>query len=211
MSSGGFMKRSFDIVVAILMGLLLAPVWFTVACLVWWRLGRPILFHQQRAGLHGRPFVMFKFRTMGAERDERGNLIPDEERTCGMGRFLRASSLDELPELLNVVLGDMSLVGPRPLLMEYLPYYTVEEHRRHEVRPGITGLAQIHGRNTAGWERKLSLDVEYVDKCSLKLDIKILLATVMKVIKRSDLQVVPGGKRRLDVLRKETEKEGSAS
>ncbi|WP_281270204.1 sugar transferase [Billgrantia lactosivorans] len=196
------MKRLFDTLCAVLIGLLLMPVWLTVAGLVWWHLGRPILFRQQRAGLNGRPFVMIKFRTMGPERDEQGQRVPDAARTGRLGRFLRASSLDELPELWNVIRGDMALVGPRPLFIEYLPYYTEEERRRHDVRPGITGLAQIHGRNTAGWARKLSLDVHYVDHRSFWLDLKILLATLGKVIARSDLEVVPNGRRRLDELRR---------
>lgn len=204
------MNRPFETFCAALIGLLSMPIWLTVAALIWWQLGRPILFRQRRAGLKGRPFVMVKFRTMGPERDERGGRISDEVRTGRLGRFLRASSLDELPELWNVIRGDMALVGPRPLFVEYLPYYTAEEQRRHDVRPGITGLAQINGRNTGGWARKLALDVHYVDNRSLLLDLKILLLTLGKVVRRCDLQVVPDGRRRLDELRRETHGSDSA-
>jgi sugar transferase EpsL len=147
------------------------------------KLGSPILFKQQRPGLHGKPFYVYKFRTMSNERDEKGQLLPDHIRLTPFGKFLRKFSLDELPQLLNVLKGDISLVGPRPLLMEYLDLYTLQQARRHEVRPGITGWAQINGRNAISWEEKFKLDVWYVDHQSFWLDIKILYLTILKVIK----------------------------
>ena len=146
-------------------------------------MGSPVIFRQVRPGLHGRPFVIYKFRTMLDLRDEKGNLLPDEKRLTRLGKFLRRFSLDELPELWNVVKGDMSLVGPRPLLMEYLPLYTPEQARRHEVKPGLTGWAQINGRNALSWEEKFKLDVWYVDNLSFWLDMKIIFLTIWKVLK----------------------------
>lgn len=151
------------------------------------RLGRPILFTQTRPGLHGKPFTIYKFRTMTNERDADGNLLPDPQRLTPFGRFLRSTSLDELPELFNVLKGDISLVGPRPLLMQYLERYTPKQARRHEVRPGITGWAQINGRNALSWEEKFALDVWYVDNCSLWLDIRIIALTVWKVLRREGI------------------------
>lgn len=174
-------KRSLDICASILGLTLLSVPLITLGLLVLLRLGSPIFFRQQRPGLQGRPFTMLKFRTMTDEKGTDGQLLPDAVRLTSFGRFLRASSLDELPELWNVLKGDMSLVGPRPLLMEYLPLYTPEQARRHEVRPGITGWAQINGRNAISWEAKFKLDVWYVDNCTLWLDIKILWLTVKKV------------------------------
>jgi len=150
-------------------------------------LGRPVLFRQVRPGLHGKPFMMYKFRTMTEERDAEGRLLPDEKRLTSFGAWLRSWSLDELPELFNVLKGDMSLVGPRPLLMEYLDRYTPEQFRRHEVKPGITGWAQINGRNAISWEEKFKLDVWYVDNWSLWLDMKIIALTFWKVIKREGI------------------------
>ena len=150
-------------------------------------LGRPVLFRQLRPGLGGRPFTLLKFRTMTDARDEAGELLPDDQRMTRLGRFLRHSSLDELPELINVLQGEMSLVGPRPLLMEYLPHYTPEQARRHEVRPGVTGWAVTHGRNTTTWAERLQQDVWYVDHRSFALDCRILLLTVVKVIKQEDI------------------------
>jgi len=150
-------------------------------------MGRPVLFKQMRPGLNGKPFYMYKFRTMTYERDEQGTLLSDELRLTGLGRFLRSTSLDELPELFNILKGDMSLVGPRPLLMQYLDRYTPEQARRHEVKPGITGWAQVNGRNAISWEEKFALDVWYVDNCSLWLDMKILLMTLVKVFKREGI------------------------
>jgi len=158
-----------------------------LATLVALLLGTPVLFRQQRPGLGGRPFWLLKFRTMTEARDARGNLLPDAARLTAFGRFLRATSLDELPELLNVLKGDMSLVGPRPLLMQYLDRYTPEQARRHEVRPGITGWAQVNGRNAITWEEKFKLDVWYVDNWSLWLDIKIIFMTVWKIFKREGI------------------------
>lgn len=155
-----------------------------LACLIRYKLGRPILFHQARPGLHGQPFDMIKFRTMTDARGADGEPLPDRDRLTSFGNFLRATSLDELPELWNVLTGDMSLVGPRPLLMEYLPLYAPEQARRHEVRPGITGWAQVNGRNALTWEEKFRLDVWYVDHRSIRLDLKILWLTVRKVLSR---------------------------
>ena len=174
-------KRLFDLALVIPALLVLAPVAAVVALLVRRRLGSPILFRQERPGLGGKPFVMLKFRTMTDARDAAGALLPDEERTHPFGQMLRRTSLDELPELLNVLKGEMSLVGPRPLLMRYLPRYTPEQYRRHDVLPGITGLAQVSGRNNLSWDDKFALDVQYVDRRSLWLDIRILLLTVRAV------------------------------
>ncbi len=181
------MKRSFDILVAASALVLLVPVLAIVAALVRWQLGSPALFRQTRPGLHGKPFSMLKFRTMTNECDANGCLLPDVERLHRFGRFLRASSLDELPELWNVLRGDMSLVGPRPLLMEYLALYSAEQARRHDVRPGITGWAQINGRNELGWDEKFDLDVWYVDNRSFWFDLNILLLTVKKVLVRDGI------------------------
>jgi len=177
------MKRCLDILLSTFALLLLSPVFFLIAVTARFRLGSPVLFRQQRPGLSGRPFLLTKFRTMTDGRDINGEPLPDAERLTRFGRFLRSSSLDELPELWNVLKGEMSLVGPRPLLMEYLDLYSDEQARRHEVRPGITGWAQVNGRNALGWEEKFELDVWYVDNQSLWLDIKILFMTVAKVFK----------------------------
>lgn len=181
------MKRLFDLVVAASLLVALALPMLLLALLIGWRLGRPVLFRQIRPGRHGRPFTMVKFRTMTDARDSAGVLLPDAQRMTPFGSFLRSSSLDELPELWNVLRGDMSLVGPRPLLMEYLPLYTPEQARRHEVRPGITGWAQVNGRNAVSWEERFKLDVWYVDHHSLWLDLRILWLTVRKVIQRDGI------------------------
>ncbi|MBW6391919.1 sugar transferase [Billgrantia antri] len=181
------MKRLFDIVVSLVALLLLAPLLLTLALLVRLRLGSPVLFRQTRPGLHGQAFEMIKFRTMRDAVDRDGKPLPDAERLTPLGQRLRASSLDELPELWNVLKGDMSLVGPRPLLMEYLPLYTTRQARRHEVRPGVTGWAQVNGRNALSWEQKFELDVWYVDHRSLWLDLRILLLTVKKVLVRDGI------------------------
>ena len=167
--------------------LVLALVWAVLALLVRLKLGAPVLFRQQRPGSHGKPFALYKFRTMTNARDAQGNLLPDAERLIGLGRFLRATSLDELPELFNVLRGEMSLVGPRPLLMKYLDRYTPEQMRRHEVKPGITGWAQVNGRNALTWEQKFALDVWYVDHQSLWLDLKIIAMTAWKILKREGI------------------------
>ena len=180
-------KRCIDIVGAGLGLIVLAPVLIVLAIMIWMRMGRPVIFKQMRPGLQGRSFFMYKFRTMTDERDENGVLLADEMRLTRLGRFLRSSSLDELPELFNVLKGDMSLVGPRPLLMQYLERYTPEQARRHEVKPGITGWAQVNGRNAISWEEKFALDVWYVDNCSLWLDVKILFMTAIKVFQREGI------------------------
>ncbi len=180
-------KRLFDLVGATLGLIVISPLLLTLALLVRWRLGSPILFRQTRPGYRGRPFVLYKFRTMNERRGPDGRLLPDSERLTRFGRFLRASSLDELPELFNVLRGEMSLVGPRPLLMQYLERYSPEQMRRHEVLPGMTGWAQVNGRNALTWPEKFRLDVWYVDHWSLWLDIKILFLTVWKALKREGI------------------------
>lgn len=181
------MKRAFDFFAAALGMMLLCIPLLVLARMVRTRLGSPVLFRQIRPGYHGRPFELIKFRTMRDLFDEKGKPLPDAERITPFGNFLRSSSLDELPELWNVLKGEMSLVGPRPLLMEYLDRYTPEQFRRHEVRPGITGWAQVNGRNAISWEEKFKLDVWYVDNRSLWLDIKILWMTFDKVFKREGI------------------------
>jgi len=177
-------KRTFDLVVAtLLLAVALLPM-AVIALLVAHRLGSPVLFRQTRPGRHGRPFDLIKFRTMTEARDAQGRLLPDADRLPSFGRFLRATSLDELPGLLNVVRGEMSLVGPRPLLMQYLPLYTPEQARRHDVRPGITGWAQVNGRNALTWEQKFAYDLWYVENRSFLLDLRILFLTVKKVVRR---------------------------
>lgn len=180
-------KRIFDVVIAILVLGISLPILVLLALLIRIWLGRPVLFVQVRPGLHGKPFRMVKFRTMTDKRDKHGRLLPDNIRLTRFGRILRSTSLDELPELWNVLKGDMSLVGPRPLLMEYLPLYSKEQYRRHEVRPGVTGWAQINGRNAISWEDKFKLDVWYVDNQSFGLDLKILFLTVKKVLIRDGI------------------------
>ena len=181
------MKRCFDLVVAVVALLVLAVPLLVLVWLVRSKLGSPVFFRQVRPGLHGQPFEMVKFRTMTDERGADGALLPDAQRLTPFGRFLRNSSLDELPELWNVLKGDMSLVGPRPLLMEYLSLYTPEQARRHEVRPGITGWAQVNGRNAISWEDKFALDVWYVDHRSIWLDLRIVWMTVRKVLVREGI------------------------
>ena len=181
------MKRLFDFLVALFALLILLPVIMVVAVLIRLKLGSPILFTQERPGLNGNVFKMMKFRTMLDAKDKQGNLLPDNERMTQFGAFLRSTSLDELPGLFNVLKGDMSLVGPRPLLVQYLPLYSSEQARRHNVRPGITGWAQVNGRNAISWEQKFKLDVWYVDNQSFLLDIEILLLTVKKVFVREGI------------------------
>lgn len=181
------LKRWIDGVVALTGLILFSPVLILIALLVRLCLGAPILFKQQRPGLHGMPFTMIKFRTMKDERNAQGHLLSDEPRLTRFGCFLRSTSLDELPELWNVLKGEMSLVGPRPLLMEYLPLYTAEQFRRHYVRPGVTGWAQINGRNQLSWQEKFQFDVWYVDHQSLKLDMRILFLTLKKVFFRESI------------------------
>lgn len=178
------MRRPFDLLIASIAAAALAPVFAILAILVRWRLGRPILFRHERAGRDGALFTLWKFRTMTDEKGPDGTLLADEQRLTGFGRRLRSSSLDELPELWNVVRGEMALVGPRPLPTCYVDRYTAEEARRHEVRPGITGWAQVNGRNAISWDERLAMDVWYVDNRSLCLDLKILLLTVRAVLSR---------------------------
>jgi lipopolysaccharide/colanic/teichoic acid biosynthesis glycosyltransferase len=180
-------KRAFDLFFAALFLLILSPILAVLAILVLIFHGRPLLFRQQRPGYKGRPFFIYKFRTMTDRRARDGNLLPDAERLTPLGRFLRSLSLDELPELLNILRGDMSLVGPRPLLMEYLPRYSAEQMRRHDAVPGLTGWAQINGRNALTWQDKFKLDVWYVDNWSFWLDIKIIFMTLWKVLTREGI------------------------
>lgn len=181
------MKRAFDLLMASVALLLLSPLLLLLALLVRVNLGSPVLFRQQRAGWQGKPLLICKFRTMTDARDAEGKLLPDEARLTSFGKFLRASSLDELPELWNVLQGEMSLVGPRPLLLKYLARYSPEQMRRHEALPGITGWAQVNGRNALTWEQKFRLDVWYVDHQSFWLDLKILALTVVKIVQREDI------------------------
>lgn len=181
------MKRLFDSVLILLALPLLLPLGLVLAILVWRKLGRPVVFRQIRPGKDGVPFRMMKFRTMTDARGADGALLPDGERLTGFGQFLRSSSLDEIPELWNVLKGEMSLVGPRPLLMEYLPLYSPTEARRHQVRPGVTGWAQVNGRNAISWEQKFALDVWYVDHRSFLVDVRILAMTIRKVLKRDGI------------------------
>jgi sugar transferase EpsL len=182
-----FIKRVIDIIACIVGLMVLSPVLAILAILVRVKLGSPVLFRQQRPGFKGRPFWLFKFRTMTDQRDAGGHLLPDEQRLPAFGRFLRSTSLDELPELFNVLKGDMSIVGPRPLMMKYLDRYTPEQARRHEAKPGITGWAQINGRNAISWEDRFKLDVWYVDNWTLWLDLKILLRTIAAIFKREGI------------------------
>jgi sugar transferase EpsL len=181
------MKRLFDLSVAIILFLILAPIFFFLSSLVYLKMGRPILFIQTRPGRNGTPFKLYKFRTMTVAREPHSQFLPDAERLSSFGRFLRNSSLDELPELFNVLKGEMSLVGPRPLLMQYLDRYTPEQARRHEAKPGITGWAQVNGRNAISWEDKFKFDVWYVDHRSFWFDIRIIFLTIWKIMKREGI------------------------
>ena len=180
-------KRAMDVLGAGAGLLLLSPVLAVVSLLIWREMGAPVLFRQTRPGRFGQPFQMVKFRSMRDAHDAMGNPLPDSERLTGLGRFLRACSLDELPELWNVLKGDMSIVGPRPLLMEYLPLYSPEQASRHDVRPGVTGWAQINGRNAISWDDKFALDVWYVQNRTIWLDLKIIWLTILKVVKREGI------------------------
>ena len=211
-------KRLLDLVLSGAVMLLLSPLYAILALLVRLFLGRPVIFSQLRPGRNDpktgkeKPFRLYKFRSMRDLKDKTGKELPDDARLTKFGRILRSTSLDELPEAWNIFRGDMSLVGPRPLLMEYLPYYTEREHHRHDVRPGLTGLAQVNGRTALTWQKKFEYDLEYVEKCSFMLDLKILLQTVIKTVKRSDIYVgsaVPWG--RFDVMRKKELAEASKS
>jgi lipopolysaccharide/colanic/teichoic acid biosynthesis glycosyltransferase len=184
------LKRLFDVILALMILVVASPLFLFGVFVVWLDMGRPIFFRQQRPGYLGRPFMLYKFRTMREAMDATGCALPDAERLTQWGQFLRRTSIDELPQLINVLMGDMSIVGPRPLLMEYLPLYSSEQMRRHEVRPGITGWAQVNGRNALGWEARFRLDVWYVDHHSFWLDIGILLSTVRKVFVREGINAV---------------------
>ncbi len=178
-------KRCLDFLLSLCGIVVLSPILAVLAVLVRVKLGSPVLFHQERPGRHEKIFKLYKFRSMTDEKDAEGNLLPDEVRLTRFGKLLRSTSLDELPELFNILKGDMSLIGPRPLLVRYLPYYTEEERHRHDVRPGLTGLAQVNGRNALGWEDRFRYDLDYVNHISLGLDLKIIGMTVGKVLKRS--------------------------
>lgn len=181
------LKNLFDKILALFLIILFSPIYIVVSLLIFFKMGSPILFRQKRPGYKEKIFGIYKFRTMTNEKDANGNLLPDDKRLVGIGKFIRSTSLDELPQLFNVLKGDMSFVGPRPLLVEYLPLYNEKQKRRHDVKPGITGWAQVNGRNAISWEQKFDYDVWYVDNQSFWLDIKILWLTFLKVVKRSDI------------------------
>ena len=181
------LKNLFDKTLALFLIILFSPIYIVVSLLIFFKMGSPILFRQKRPGYKEKIFVIYKFRTMTNEKDANGNLLPDDKRLVGIGKFIRSTSLDELPQLFNVLKGEMSFVGPRPLLEEYLPLYNAKQKRRHDVKPGITGWAQVNGRNAISWEQKFDYDVWYVDNQSFWLDIKILWLTFLKVVKRSDI------------------------
>lgn len=181
------LKNLFDKTLALFLIILFSPIYIVVSLLIFFKMGSPILFRQKRPGYKEKIFGIYKFRTMTNEKDEFGNLLPDDKRLVGIGKFIRSTSLDELPQLFNVLKGEMSFVGPRPLLEEYLPLYNEKQKRRHDVKPGITGWAQVNGRNAISWEQKFDYDVWYVDNQSFWLDIKILWLTFLKVVKRSDI------------------------
>ena len=180
-------KSIFDKTLALFLIILFSPIYIVVSLLIFFKMGSPILFRQKRPGYKEKIFGIYKFRTMTNEKDEFGNLLPDDKRLVGIGKFIRSTSLDELPQLFNVLKGEMSFVGPRPLLEEYLPLYNEKQKRRHDVKPGITGWAQVNGRNAISWDQKFDYDVWYVDNQSFWLDIKILWLTFLKVVKRSDI------------------------
>ena len=181
------LKRLFDVTLALLLIIVFLPFYIAVSLLILAKMGRPILFRQQRPGLHGEIFGIYKFRTMTNDKDENGDMLPDEQRLLGLGKTIRSLSLDELPQIFNVLKGEMSFVGPRPLLIEYLPLYNDRQSQRHDVKPGITGWAQVNGRNAISWEQKFEYDVWYVENQSFLLDMKILWMTFLKVVKRSDI------------------------
>lgn len=182
-----YKKRILDLILSLMALIVLMPLMIIIGILVRINLGSPIIFKQKRPGKNEKIFTLYKFRTMTDKRDIDGNLLPDEYRLTKFGKFLRSTSLDELPELINIIKGDMAIVGPRPLLVEYLPYYTEEEKHRHDVRPGLTGLAQVNGRNAISWEEKLKYDTEYIKKISFYSDLKIIFKTIKKTIKREDI------------------------
>lgn len=183
-----FGKRLFDLTLTSIALLVFAPVMLVIALIIRSKLGAPAIFRQERAGLHGKPFVLFKFRTMTDARDAQGNLLPDHQRVTKLGRFLRSTSLDELPGLFNVLRGEMSLIGPRPLLVKYLSRYTPEQNRRHDVRPGVAGMPALYGRSEQSWEDSLGHDVWYVDHCNFWLDLRVMVGVVLVVFKREGVQ-----------------------
>lgn len=182
-------KRLLDFILSLIAIVLLLPIYIVVGILVKIKLGSPVLFKQERPGKDEKIFKMYKFRTMTNEKDSKGNLLPDEKRLTKFGKILRSTSLDELPELFNIFKGDMSIVGPRPLLVSYLPFYSKEEKKRHDVRPGLTGWAQINGRNFIDWDHRLEKDIEYVNNLNFILDIKIIINTILLVLKKSDIAI----------------------
>ena len=186
-----YIKRILDIISSLLAIIILSPLLAATAVLVKTKLGSPVLFKQERPGKDEKIFTLMKFRTMTDERDENGELLPDEVRLTKFGKFLRSTSIDELPELFNILKGDMSVIGPRPLLVEYIPRYNEHQHRRHEVRPGLSGWAQVNGRNTVSWEDKFDMDVHYVDNYSFAMDVKILFMTVLNVLKKEGISSEP--------------------
>ncbi|MFW3480838.1 sugar transferase [Aerococcus urinaeequi] len=182
-----YIKRLIDFVISVVGLLILSPILIVISIMIAVKLGKPVLFTQDRIGKNGKIFKLYKFRSMSNEVDLDGNLLPDNLRLTSFGKFLRSTSIDELPELWNIIIGDMSLVGPRPLVTQYLPYFTKDEAKRHDVRPGLTGFAQINGRNSLSWEERFAYDVTYVEKISFSLDLRIILKTFFKVFKRSDI------------------------
>ena len=188
-----FFKRFLDILISLISLIILSPVMLIVAILVRIKLGSPVIFKQERPGKNEKIFTLYKFRSMSDKKDENGNLLPDTARLTKFGKILRSTSLDELPELVNILKGDMSLIGPRPLLVRYLPFYTQEERHRHDVRPGLTGLAQINGRNTLTWEQRFEYDLKYVNNITFINDLKILFKTFFKVLKREDIVIEETG------------------
>lgn len=184
-----YFKRVLDLILSLMALILLMPLMIIIAILIRIKLGSPVIFKQKRPGKNEKIFTLYKFRTMTDKKDKDGNLLPDSERLTKFGKILRSTSLDELPELFNIIKGDMAIVGPRPLLVKYLPYYTKEERHRHDVRPGLTGLAQINGRNTTNWEDRFKYDIEYTHKIALIEDIKIAIKTVVKIIRKQDILV----------------------
>lgn len=182
-----FMKRPFDFFISFIAFILLLPLLFIIAILIKIKLGSPIIFKQERPGLNEKIFTLYKFRTMTNRKDQKGQLLPDKDRLTKFGRFLRSTSIDELPGLINIIKGDMSIIGPRPLLVEYLDLYSSDQRKRHEVRPGLTGYAQVNGRNLLNWEEKFKLDVMYVNNVTLRNDINIILKTILTVVKREGI------------------------
>ena len=183
-----FFKRFLDIFISLVSLIILSPILLIIAILVRINLGKPIIFKQERPGKNEKVFTLYKFRTMTDKKDENGELLPDSERRTKFGDFLRSTSLDELPELVNILVGSMSIIGPRPLLVEYLPYYTEEEHHRHDVRPGLTGWAQANGRNLVNWDDRFKMDLEYVNNLTFLMDVKIILKTIKIVLKREGIR-----------------------